>query len=286
MKNKILVTGATGNVGQEVVKNLLKKGVNVKVAVTNIESAKKIFSDSVEYVQMEFGKEEMYDGALKDVQKVFLMRPPAISDVKKYIFPFVDVMLDKNIEHVAFLSLQGADVNFFAPHAKVEKYMKKKGIPYTFLRPSFFMQNLSTTHRKQIAELDKIIVPAGNGKTSFVDARDIGVAAAICLTEDAHKNKAYTLTGTEALTYYQIAEILSKVLERKIEYTNPSGKEFVEEMKREGFQEDMINVMKVIYFIAKLGLAGGLSDELEKLIGQTPVSFEQFAQDYKDCWEK
>lgn len=281
---KILITGATGNVGKEVVAQLLKRNIAVRVAVSDIEKAKTQFGDTVEYVQFEFGKAETYEAALDGANKIFLMRPPAISDVKTYLFPFIDRMEEKNIKQVVFLSLQGAEFNPVAPHSKVEKYMRKTKVPYTFIRPSFFMQNLSTTHRKQIRELDKIIVPAGNGRTSFVDVRDIGEAAAVCFTEEDHLNKAYTITGNDALTYFEVAEILSKYLGRKIEYTNPSGKAFAEQMRSEGLPEDMIKVMKMIYLVAKLGLASGKSDDFVKLTKRQPTSFEQFVQDYKDVW--
>jgi uncharacterized protein YbjT (DUF2867 family) len=284
MSEKVLVTGVPGNVGTEVVNNLLKRGVTVRVAARNTVKAKELFGDRVEYAVFDFANKDTFAPSLEGITKVFLMRPPAISDVMTYIFPFVDEMKKKGINQCVLLSLQGAEYNVFAPHRKIEDYMKQVALPYTFLRPSFFMQNLNTTHGKQIKERSEICVPAGKGRTSFVDVRDIGEVAAVVMTQEGHLNCAYTLTGTEALTYYEVAEIISKELGRTITYTRPSGSKFAEVMKSEGYQDDMIKVMKVIYMVAKLRLAAGLSNELETLLGRKPITFSQYAKDYRNSW--
>ncbi|MEO8033840.1 MAG: NmrA family NAD(P)-binding protein [Acidobacteriota bacterium] len=83
----------------------------------------------------------------------------------------------------------------------MERYLKKSGLSWTFLRPSFFMQNLSTTHAPDICEHDEVYIPAGNGRTNFIDVADVAEAAAVVLTQDGHASKAYGITGSEALTY-------------------------------------------------------------------------------------
>lgn len=195
-------------------------------------------------VVFDFADCNTWKPALEGVDRVFLLRPPAISDVKTYLFPFIDVALQHGIKHIVFLSLQGVRFNPLTPHYKVEKYMVRKKAPYTFLRPNFFMQNLSTFYKDDIAKNDEIYVPAGKGRTAFVDVRDIGAVAAEVFTGTDHIGKAYTLSGSESLDYYQVAELLSSELGRTITYQNPSVADYVERLRANGSPEEFIKVQK------------------------------------------
>lgn len=282
MKNKILVTGSTGNVGSEVIKYLGQTNAHIKAAIFDSKSVTKVDRD-IETVVFDFEKPETFADALDEVEKVFLMRPPQMGDPKQ-LYPFIDAAKASGVKQMVFLSLLGVQNNPLAPHGYIEKHIIKSTIPYTLLRPSFFMQNLSTTHCKDIRECNEIIVPAGRGKTSFVDVRDIAAVAAKVMTEHGHENKAYDLTGSEALDYYQVSEIISRATGKKIVYTNPSSRVFGKRMAGEGSAKEFITVMKGIYPVAKLGLAGKVTSETEKILGRKPISFEQFAKDNKDLF--
>lgn len=217
---------------------------------------------------------------------MFLLRPPQLADVPKYFLPFVAEAKAAGVKHLVFLSLQGVEHNTITPHYKIEQLVRQSGLPYTFLRPSFFMQNLSTTHRREIRERDEIFVPAGDGKTNFVDVRDIRKVAALVLQGEAHVNKAYEITGSRAYSYSEIAEILSKVLHREIRYRNPSVLSFFWRKSREGIPAGFVVVMVALYSVARFGKAAGYSPELEQLLGRPPVSFAQFAEEHKAVWGK
>ena len=282
MNNMILVTGSTGNVGSEVIKYLTEAKADIKAAIFDKKSVAKI-GGGIETVIFDFEKPETFFGALTGVEKVFLMRPPQMGDPKQ-LYPFIDAAKDAGVKQMVFLSLLGVQHNPLAPHGYIEKYIIKSGIPYTLLRPSFFMQNLSTTHCKDIRECHEIIVPAGKGKTSFVDVRDVAAVAAKVMTQPGHENKAYDLTGSEALDYYQISNILSEATGKEITYTNPSSGVFGKRMSAEGSAKDFITVMKGIYLVAKLGLAGKVTSETEQILGRKPITFEQFAKDNRELF--
>lgn len=285
--NKILITGATGNVGSEVIKMLGSVNDTIVIGVRNIEKARNMFGDNnkINYVPLDFKKQDTYEEALEGISKIFLVRPPEISNVQEFIFPFIDKAREKEVSHIVFLSLLGVEKNPFVPHYKIEKYIKESGISYTFLRASFFMQNLDTTHRKDIKERNEIFLPAGKGKTSFIDVRDIAEVATMSLTEDGHQNKAYSLTGKEALDYYDVAEIFSHTLKRNIKYTKPSVFRFFYRMKKRGMKTGYILVMIALYTTARIGLAKKTTEDLKKLLNKEPISFEQYVRDYRDCWE-
>lgn len=286
MTNTILVTGATGKVGQEVVRQLVQRGdVQVRAAVTNPAEARAKLGDLAEGVQFtpfDFHDTATHAPALEGVSRLFLMRPPAISNARIFV-PILDAAKVAGVEQVVFLSLQGAEKNPVVPHARIEKAIIASDLPYVFLRPSFFMQNLSTTHREEIRR-GEIFVPAGGGKTSFVDVRDIGAIGALALTSSVGERRAHTLTGSEALSYAEVAALLTEVLGKSVRYTRPSLPRFIFRKRREGLPWGFILVMSGIYTTCALGLAAGVSPEIEHLLGRPAITLRQFIEDYRAVW--
>ncbi|PFE11795.1 SDR family oxidoreductase [Bacillus cereus] len=269
----ILVTGATGHVGKEVVKALMQKNIDFQVATRRKES---------KGVYFDFEDPSSIKPALRGITKLFLLRPPHLADAKKYFQPVIDAAEEVGIKHIVFLSLLGVKKNPIVPHAKIEKIIKDSGIPYTFLRPSFFMQTLLSQHGDELRNEKIIEVPAGNGKISFIDVRDIGEVAAKVLMEDGHEFKAYALTGSEALTYYEVAEIILKETNEHIIYTNPSIFTFRKRMIQKGLKNNFIMVMIGIYTTARLDLAKNITLDLEQLLERKPITLKQFAHDYRE----
>jgi len=279
---KILVTGASGNVGREVVKSLLAMGAAVRTTVLDAEDTGKVPGEDVEKVLFDFSKRETWAPALTGIERLFLMRPPAIGDVAQYVNPVVDAAQAAGVQQIAFLSLLG--VNPRTPHWQVEQKLLACDVPYTFLRPSFFMQNLNTFYGEGIRERDEIYLPAGRGKTSFVDVRDIGAAAAVVLTQPGHAGKAYELTGPEALDYYQVADIFTRVLGRRIVYTRPTPAEYARRLREQGFPAEFIQVQGMLYFPVRMGWGAKITPEMEQLLGRPPRDMAQYVADYADCW--
>lgn len=280
MKNTVLVTGATGNVGSEVARSLKSTVTDIRAAITNVKDVDRV-EKGIRTVLLDFENPATFATALTDINKVFLIRPPQMGDPKQ-LYPFIDACKAADVKHIVFLSLLGVQHNPLAPHGYIEKHIIKSGIPYTLLRPSFFMQNLSTTHLQDIVKHNEIFVPAGKGKTSFIDVRDIASVAAKILSEAGPTNNAYELTGAEALNYYEVSDILSQVTGRKINYTNPPSGVFGKRMLSEGFPKAFVTVMKGIYLVAKLRLAGKVTDDFETIMGRQPITFLQFAKDNRN----
>lgn len=254
---------------------------------------------------LDFARPDTFDAALAGVSRVLLVRPPALADVNRYFLPFVQAMQRAGVSQVVFLSLQGVENNPITPHHKIEKLIReadgrkarcRTGGPagatpptlrlgYTMLRPSFFMQNLSTTHRAEIRDRSEIFVPAGHGRTSFVDVRDLAEVAAQALATGQHLNANLELTGSQALTYTEIASILTEVLGRTITYRNPSVLQFVwQTVVREKQKLGFVLIMVALYTVARLGKAANLTDALAGLLNREPTSFRQFAEDTKSVW--
>ena len=202
MAETILITGATGNVGMEIIGALRGSGHTAARRCHQRRAGARAAWRRHRLRHVRFrAPGDVSRLAYAGVTRMFLMRPPQISDIPRYITPAIVAAKQAGVQQIVFLSLLGVEKNTIVPHAKVEAAILAAGVPYTFLRPSFFMQNLSTTHRDEIRDGSEIFVPAGHGATSFIDARDIAAVAALALTEDGHANKAYPLTGSAALTY-------------------------------------------------------------------------------------
>ena len=238
MVSNILVMGATGNVGREVVRLLSVVDYPVTAAVRNIIDAQTSFGSNIRCVPFDFTSPDTFTDAFAGINKLFLVRPPAIADIHK-ITPALEAAKRSGVEEIVFLSIIGADKNRIVPHYAIERSIEQLNIPAVFLRCSFFMQNLNTTHREDIRLRQRLFMPAGNGRTSFIDVRDIAAVAVKFLTEEYHQsqelseiNRAYQLTGPVALTYSEVATTFTNVLGRPIHYTNPSIPIFIWEMLR------------------------------------------------------
>jgi uncharacterized protein YbjT (DUF2867 family) len=279
---EVLITGATGNVGESVLNLLAAQGASVRAGIRKSPSAA-AQRTGVSYVHFDFADPTTYRPALTGVERLFLVRPPAIADAKQFINPFIDAAKEAGVRHVVFLSLLGVEKNPVVPHRAIEDHILAVGLPYTFLRPGFFMQNLSTTHRREIAERNEIFIPAGKGKTSFIDTRDIAAVAARVLTEPGHENRAYALTGAEASDYYEVAAILSEVLGRRIVYANPSLPRFIWTTRR-SLPLGFVLVMAALYTVGRFGLAATITPDLANLLDRPPITLRQFIEDTKDSW--
>lgn len=280
----VFVTGATGTVGSAVVDFLRQRDQQVIAAVTSAGDAVKL-PDGVEPRVFRFGLSPAdLNSSLEGVDRVFLMRPPQIEDVRTYLFPFIDAARRASVRQIVFLSLQGVQANRRTPHHAVEQHLKKVGAPFTSLRPNFFMQNLSTTYAAQIREDDEIYVPAGRSHTAFIDARDIGRVASVVMTEPGHLRKGYTLSGEQTLTYEKVASILTATLGRTITYARPSEGEYLGRLKEQGYPEDYIGVQRMLYRIVRFNVSALPNRTVRKLTGRPATTFAEFARDYRAVW--
>lgn len=276
----ILVTGATGNVGAPLTRLLVTAGHPVRAAARSAER----LSQGVAFTPLDFLDPVTFSPALREVRRVFLMRPPQLSDVRRQMAPFIDAMAHAGVEQVTFLSLLGAERNPFVPHRAIEELLMASGMGWTMLRCGFFMQNLSGEHRAEIRELGEIVVPAGRGRTAFIDARDIAAVAARTLAEPGHAGRAYPLTGDVALDYFEVASLLSQSLGRPIVYRRPSLVRFVRHNLARGLNPAFVLVMAGIYTTTRLGMAATITPDAARLLGHPPGGLPAFIDDHRALW--
>ena len=220
MTAKILVTGASGNVGRELVKSLLAMGAAVRTTVLDAEDAGKVPGEDVEKVPFDFGKPETWGPALAGVERMFLMRPPAIADVARYVNPVVDAAHTAGVQQIVFLSLLG--VNPAHRTGKWSRSCWRAACPILSCAPASSCKTSTPSTRQASASAMRFICPLAGAKPASWMCATSGPAAAVVLTQPGHTGRAYELTGPEALDYYQVADIFTCVLGRQISYARPT----------------------------------------------------------------
>jgi uncharacterized protein YbjT (DUF2867 family) len=178
--SRALVTGASGHVGRAVIAAARTLGLPVTAAVREPREAR-----DVPVVAFDFMDRRTWTHALEGHDRLFLLRPPAISEVRSTLIPFVDAAYAAGVGHIVCLSVAGAGRNRFVPHRKVEDHLRAMGDRHTLLRPGFFAQNLESAYRDDIVRDGRLYVPAGHAPVNWVDVRDIGEAAARILIQPA-----------------------------------------------------------------------------------------------------
>lgn len=281
----ILVLGATGNIGLPLISYLAKQPeVQIIAGSHNPQKAQQRLNDfgNSEVRHFDFLDPKTFSSAFDGVTKVFFVRPPQLANPQKDMLPFLEFAKEKQIKQIVFVSLLGVEKNPMTPHHKIEQMILKLKIPYTFIRPSFFMQNLDTTHKFDIKEHHELFIPAGNSRTSFIDTRDIGEIAGITLLNDDYLNKKLNITGPAALSYSEIAKIMTKVLGVKITYSKPNLLKFRKVMIQRGIKKEFVNVMVMLYLITQLGNAKDVTDTAKEVLGHEPKSIQKYIADYRN----
>lgn len=287
---KVLITGATGNVGTEVIKSLqnINHKLNIYAGVRDFYSDKtKLANYNIKCLQFDFKDSKSYKLALTGCDILFLLRPPQISEVKKYFKPIIKTCIEMKVKHIIFVSVQGVEKSKIIPHNKIEKLIVDSKISYTFLRPAYFMQNFTTTLRNDLVNKKQIFLPAGQTKFTLVDVRDIGQVSAIIITNiSRHLNKSYELTCKEKLTFSEMARMLSSHLGFKIEYKSPSLINFFLSKRKEKIPTMFIFVMIMLHYFPRFQNEPEMTDWVEKITGRQPITFGQFINDNKKLLTK
>jgi len=282
----ILVTGATGTNGKEVVKLLSKGGAQVKAMVRKKADADSIRLPGVEVVEGDFAAPESLKGALQGVDRAFLLTP-YVPDQVSLQTEFVKAAKAAGVKHLVKFSVWGADTKSTASimrqHGEIEKFIESAGLPYTFLRPNSFMQNFFSS-AATIAQ-GALYAPAGDSRVSVVDARDNAAVAARALTESGHEGKTYEITGPEALTHAQAAAKLGAVIGKTVNYVSVAPEQFKATLLQYGVPEWMADGLNELYAYYVADKASRVTDTVERVAGKSPITFDQFAKDHASVFK-
>jgi uncharacterized protein YbjT (DUF2867 family) len=280
----ILITGATGNIGRELTKELSAQKISFRAMVrASKKNAGAIAElEGAEIVTGDFNDTKSLAYALEGMDRAFLLTNSS-EQAEDQQSAFVAVAESAGVKHIVKLSQWAADkdspVRFLRYHAAVENRIKESGIGYTFLRPNLFMQGL-LAFRDTIATQGKFFAAAGDARISAVDVRDIAAVAAAAVTQDGHEGKTYDLTGPEALTHGDMAEKLSKAAGREIKYVDVPEEAMMEALLNVGLPRWQVDGLIEDYAHYRRGEASAIASGVHDATGASPRSFDDFARDY------
>lgn len=278
----ILMTGAGGTVGSELVKQLRAAGARFRAGYYTQAKADAARRNGIDGVALDFARPETLVPALGGVERLFLIS----GNVPNQTELELNVVREgkrARLRHIVKSSVWGAESEAFAfakIHRPVEKEIAASGMAYTFLRANGYMQNTHNFYAQTIKAQGAFYLPARDARISHIDVRDLARVAAAVLTQTGHEGKAYDLSGPEALTYHEVAEKLSRVLGRKISYVAVSDADFKKGMVAAGAPAEAADAMLELFHYYISGAASRISPAVRQLTGNEPLSFDQYARDH------
>jgi uncharacterized protein YbjT (DUF2867 family) len=275
MTGKILVIGSTGTIGTPLVKALLAKGENVKAASRTGKAA-----DGAEGVRFDYTDASTFADAFDGVDRLFLILAGGRLDTIDALTPVVEEASRRKVK-IVFLSVFGVDADDSIPYRQVELKIIASGVPYVILRPNWFADNFHSYWKAGI-EHGEIAVPAGEGKTSFIDVRDIAGSAAAALTTAAFDGKAFNLTGPRAIGYGEAAAIISQAIGKPVSYSPVSDEVFIGILTGAGVPKDYASFLASIFHPVREGWTSAVTGDVETLTGHAPRSLETYVADHVD----
>ncbi|HEY0156526.1 MAG TPA: SDR family oxidoreductase [Thermoanaerobaculia bacterium] len=278
----ILITGAGGTVGSEVVRQLQATRTPFRAAYHNEKKAEAARANGIDATVIDYTRPETLQAAFDGVEKLFLLSGGAPDQTEREINA-VDAAKAAGVRHIVKLSVIGAEgesYSFAKVHRPAEKAIESSGLTWTHLRPNGFMQNLQNYMIGTIASQGAFYTSVGDTRIAHVDVRDIAAVAVKVLTEPGHENRAYTLTGPAGVTYDEIAAHLSAASGRTISHVAVTDADVKAALVGSGAPEAYADAYLDLQRFYRSGAAANATEDVRRVTGRDPIPFEQYARDH------
>lgn len=285
----ILVFGATGKTGSEIIKQLLARSASIRVLIRDADKAAYFKEKGIDVVIGDANDIAAVTLALTGITKVYLVLANSQHQLEQEKL-ITDCAKKSGVK---LLVKQSSLETMIYPnnpipkaHLESEQYIKSSGLNWVIIRPTFFNQMLLMC-AYNIKANDTLIFPMANGCVAATDVRDVAEIAATVLTEPGHNNKTYDISGTEFLSFNTIAAIFSKVLNRQITYVSQSLSEYRKMLETRLNDEWRINaVCEELNSLSTCSINYVARDNIQRILGRPARSVEQFVEDYKEAFVK
>jgi uncharacterized protein YbjT (DUF2867 family) len=279
----ILLTGVTGKTGGATAQALLGTGLPLRAIVRSEEKAAALKAAGVELVVGDLGDQAVLDRALAGADRALLIAPNGEHQLD-YEKKFVDAAVKAGVRHLVKMSSIEATAGTKNPIARIhyasEQYIEQSGLGWTFMKPSFFMQNF-LANAGTIKEQNKFFLPMGDGQAAMVDCRDIGAATAAVLAGAGHEGRRYELTGPEVLTFQDAAARISDALGRKVDYVNVPMDAYRQTLARFLTNEWHLNAVLALFGEIAATRDAHTTRTVQQLAGRAPTSLRDFIAQFK-----
>jgi uncharacterized protein YbjT (DUF2867 family) len=275
----ILVVGASGTVGTELVRLLKAEGHSVRTT-----TSKKVEGNQSEKVQVNLATGEGIKAAMTGVDRAFFISPPGYADHYAMLSPLIQEAKRQALKKVVLMTAMGANADEKSPFRRAEVELEKSGLAYNIVRPNWFFQNFNTFWIQGILEQRKILLPAGDAKVSFIDARDISAVVAKLLTSDEHNNKDFDITGPEAIDHHQVAKSITDATGKNVTYQEIEPAVLKSGLLSAGLPEDYASFLLMILGFLREGYSAGVTGNVKLITGKEPLSVKNYTNDFKQAW--
>jgi uncharacterized protein YbjT (DUF2867 family) len=283
VKQIILVIGATGAIGTQTVRHLLKLGATVRAAVRSKEKIGDLDPQLVEVVEANTENRGSLLRACSGVQRLFLL-PPMIPEMAQFCQAWTEPAIQEGVQHIVKLSGLGTEteaIDLFRWHRAGERIVESSGVPWTFLRPNSFHQNFVAFNSQSIREQNQFYLPLADAAWSTVDTSDVGSVAARTLTRDDLLNQSIEITGPDTLTNIQIANLFSEILGKSIRYVPVSDEIALAGMLGGGMPDWAANAVLDLYRFIRKGSSAQVSGAVPRITTNAAISFREFVEKNK-----
>lgn len=277
---KIMVIGASGTVGSELVKELRFRGQDV---VRGTSHQSDLASDQI---HVDLLRPNHLEKAFAGVDRLFMLSPPGFTNQHELLGPVIEAAQMSKVNKAVLMSAMGANAYSEAPLRKAEIQLEKSKLPFNIIRPNWFMQNFNTFWIEGILKSNTIFLPVGEARTSFIDARDIALVAAELLSSDRFVNRDFDLTGGESITHAEAAETISQATGKRVRFQDIAPSEMRELLLKAGLPKDYSEFLLMILDALKQGYSERRTEAVEQITGHKPRTFAQYANDYKRFWQQ
>jgi uncharacterized protein YbjT (DUF2867 family) len=283
----ILVTGASGNVGSQVLDQVVKAGKPVKALYRSEKDAANQ-PPGVQAVIADFADRPSMDRALQGVDQVFLVCGP-VPQLVELESKAIEACKAAGVKHLVLNSAMGAgtfNASFPQWHAQVEKVAAASGLPHSIIRPNSFMQNITNYYAPTIRAQGAFYSSMGKARISFIDTRDIGAFVAKLFTSPAHQGKTYELNGPEAFTYSQLADQISQVTGAPARYVDIPIAQQRQAMLDQGMPAWQVDALLELQRYYTEGRGGEVDSVFADVVGRQPTRLAQFLKEFASAFAK
>lgn len=284
----ILVTGATGNYGKSTIDFLLKKGIAANSISALVRDEAKAEDLKAKGINLRIGNYDNYAALVegfKGVDKLLLVSSSDVVKRGQQHENAVKAAKEAGVKHILYTSFERKNDTETSPiyflgksHLETEKLIRESGLTYTIFRNNLYLDVLPMFFGEQVLTTG-IFLPAGDAKSAFALRNDMTEATANVLTSQGHENKVYSLNNRENVSFQEIAQDLSEIVGKQINYVSPSQDVYVETLTGAGVPEEYVGMFSGFAEAIKQGEFSAEKTDLENLLGRTPTTAKEFLKE-------
>jgi uncharacterized protein YbjT (DUF2867 family) len=276
---KILVTGATGTTGGEVVRQLAASGIHARALVRNLDKVASSTDPSIEFVAGDLGHHASLASAMKGIDAVYLNVVPG-PDALTHIDNCITAAKAAGVSAIVKLSGLYASANspseIIRMHSEADDRVRASGMGFTILRANSFYQNI-LGQLEGIKASGAFYLPLGDAHQSLIDVADIAAVAILAMTTEALCNQTYDLTGPQSLTFAEVAKSLSRERGKPVAYVPITRDQFEETLRGYGTPAAAASSVGELFDVFASGIYADVTGDVESILGRAPRSFDGFA---------